>query len=100
MLFPPLLVPPRSGRVDTWYCVCAFVASGCSGFCASTVARVAPQQTAVRTTTRVWLALLVISCVVMVCLLCCVFHEDTLWTGRQSPPEPLRGFRTSHFTFD
>ena len=28
MLFPPLLVPPRVGRLDTWYCVFAFIASG------------------------------------------------------------------------
>jgi hypothetical protein len=27
------------------------------------------------------------------------FHDDTLGTGRESPPEPLRAFRTSHFTF-
>jgi hypothetical protein len=24
MLFPPLLVPPKSGRVDTWYCAFGF----------------------------------------------------------------------------
>src|SRR6266480_1487551 len=31
MLLPPLLVPPKSGRFDTWYCVLAFV---CAGLCA------------------------------------------------------------------
>jgi len=37
MLFPPLLVPPKSGRFDTWYCDFAF-----AGACAN--ASVAPQQ--------------------------------------------------------
>src|SRR5437763_381411 len=32
MLFPPLLVPPSPGRLDTWYCVLAFV---CADLCAS-----------------------------------------------------------------
>jgi hypothetical protein len=27
------------------------------------------------------------------------FHDDTLGTGRESPPEPLRRFGTDHFTF-
>jgi hypothetical protein len=28
------------------------------------------------------------------------FHEGTLWTGRESPPEPLRKFGTDHLIFD
>jgi hypothetical protein len=62
MLFPPLLVPPKSGRVDTWYCDLALNASG---FCACTGASVAPKQTVIRITKRVALALLVVGCVVM-----------------------------------
>src|SRR4029077_16353585 len=61
MLFPPLLVPPKSGRVDTWYCNFAFIDSG---LCACTGASVTPKQTATRITKRVWLAPLVVNCVV------------------------------------
>jgi hypothetical protein len=62
MLFPALLVPPSVGRLETWYCDFAFIASD---FCACSGASVAPQQAAVRTMKRIWLALLVLNCVVM-----------------------------------
>ena len=61
MLFPPLLVPPKSGRVDTKYCDFGFIGSG---FCAYTGAT-APQHAVIRIMKRVWLTLLVVSCVVM-----------------------------------
>src|SRR5262245_10898927 len=96
MLLPPLLVPPKSGSVDTWYCDFAFVASGP---CPCTGARVTPKQTAIRIMKRVWLALLVVSCVIMF-LSFVEFHEGTLWSGREPPPEPLRKFGTDHFIFD
>ena len=34
----------------------------------------------------------------MVCLLVEYFHDDTLETGFNSPPDPLGRFGTSHFT--
>src|SRR5258708_7247605 len=55
MLFPPLLVPPSEGRLDTLYCTFVAVAGAC--------ARAAPQQTAIRIVTRIWLVLLFVSCV-------------------------------------
>jgi hypothetical protein len=62
MLFPPLLVPPKSGRVDTWYWAFVFVGFG---FCAFSGANIAPQDTAIRIMKRAWLTLLVLNCVVM-----------------------------------
>src|SRR5436309_2392029 len=94
MLFPALLVPPRVGRLDTWYCAFGFA---CACSCASAGARAAPQQVALRTMKRIWIRPLVVSSVVIFCLLV-EFSWHTLGTGRKSRPEPLRRFRTSHFT--
>src|SRR5437899_13091218 len=96
MLFPPLLVPPKSGRFDTWYCDFAFVAPA---LCACTGARITAQQTVIRPMKRIWLDLLVVNCVVIFCLLLLNFYDDTLGTGFRSSPEPFRAFRTSHFSF-
>src|SRR5439155_16576078 len=93
MLFPPLLVPPRPGRLDTLYCVFAFAACWP---CACAGARAAPQQTAVRMIKRVGLILLVVSCVVIFFSFV-EFHDNTLGTGLKGSPEPLRTFDTSHF---
>jgi hypothetical protein len=62
MLFPALFVPPSPGKFDTRYWVLAFAASGP---CARAVARAAPQQIAVIMVKRIWLDLLVMSCVVI-----------------------------------
>src|SRR5438093_11367362 len=93
MLFPPLLVPPSDGRLETWYCV--FVFAACCP-CACAGARTAAQQTASKAMKRISLALLVLRCVVISCPLL-NFYDDTLGTGGKSPPEPLRAFGTSHF---
>src|SRR5215203_423483 len=93
MLFPPLLEPPKSGRVDTSYCNLAFVASD---LCACTGARTAAQQTAARAMNSGWLTRLVMNRVVILCPLL-NFHDHTLGIGLRPAPEPLRTFRTSHF---
>jgi hypothetical protein len=62
MLLPPLLVPPKSGSVDTWYFEFAFFASA---VCACTGVNLAQKQTAIRMTKRVWPTLLLVNCVVM-----------------------------------
>src|SRR6266705_4766376 len=90
MLFPPLLVPPKSGRFDTWYCVFAFIACGP---CACAGVKAAPQQATARIIKRPWLVVLVMCCAVIFFSLL-NFHDSTLGTGRESPPEPLRRFGT------
>jgi hypothetical protein len=69
------------GRLDTWYCDLALIASGC----AFTGISIAPQQTAIRMVKTVWLVLWILNCVVMFVSLL-NFHDDTLETGQVSPP--------------
>jgi hypothetical protein len=57
MLFPPLLVPPKSGRTDTWYCVLDLALAP---LCARAGVSVAPQQTAASTMTRVLVVVFVV----------------------------------------
>src|SRR5207249_6504966 len=90
MLFPPLLVPPSEGRLDTLYCTFFVFAVACA------CARAAPQQKAIRIVKRLRLGILVLRSVVIFCPLL-NFYDDTLGTGGKSPPEPLRAFGTSHF---
>jgi len=57
------------------------------------------EQRGIRIVNRILLDLLVVNCVVIFCLLLLNFYDDTLGTGFRSSPEPLRAFRTSHFSF-
>src|SRR5437870_12730797 len=96
MLLPPLLVPPKSGRVDTWYCAFGF-AFACACVCANAVWQPAANKI-IKRIRRTNLARAHRCCVVIFfSSVNGLFSEEILRTGFGLPQLPLRSFFTDHF---